>query len=248
MGEDILLLAGSAEAREIARAVLAGGLLAQGEAVRAVMSEHPKGPNPMPVPYTVIGTPDAETLGQEMRGARAVVDASHGFDGAMTRAGAQAAQVAGLPFVTLSRPMWDLGPDPDWHRSPDVATAMPLVLPGARVFSATGWQSLEACAAFPGAVFMLRQTSAHNRAPPFDFVKLVFGTPPFDRASEAALFSDLGVDTLIARNLGGGPSRPKVDAACDLGLRIILIDRPALPEGIEVLGSVDAVLAWIAAR
>ncbi len=78
-------------------------------------------------------------------------------------------------------------------------------------------------------------------------MKPVFGMPPFTVESEIALFRSLEVDTLMARNLGGAPSRPKLDAAQELGLRVILIDRPALPDGVQVVTSVAAALDWVAA-
>ncbi len=111
--KDILLLAGSAEARQIAEA-----LQVQGRRVRAVMSEPPRGPNPMPVPFEVCSVPDDVVLARAMAGAAAVVDASHGFDGQMSRAGSVAAARMGLPFVSLSRQPWDVAEECPMGRGP----------------------------------------------------------------------------------------------------------------------------------
>jgi precorrin-6A/cobalt-precorrin-6A reductase len=54
------------------------------------------------------------------------------------------------------------------------------------------------------------------------------------------------VEYLICRNLGGLPSRPKVDAALALGMKTILIDRPAAPKGSVVVADIAGVLAWVA--
>ena len=83
---------------------------------------------------------------------------------------------------------------------------------------------------------------------PFDFVELVFGEAPFTADSEAVLFKELRIDTLLARNLGGQASYPKVAAAEALGLNVILISPPALPQGIPEVDDVNAVLAWIGAQ
>lgn len=240
--EKILLLAGSAEARVIATA-----LQGQGRALRVIMSEPPRGDVPMPVPFEMCGAPSLTGLLSAMDGTCAVIDASHGFDGAMTAAGFAAAQAAGVPFISLSRPMWDVGESPRWRRAARVADAMGMIGPQARVFAATGWGSLADCASFPGAVLMLRQTTPHDRKPPYDFVELVFGTPPFSVDSETALFQRLEVDTLVLRNLGGAPSRPKLDASLQLGLEVILIDRPPHPEAAQVVSRIEDVLAWAAA-
>jgi precorrin-6A/cobalt-precorrin-6A reductase len=198
----------------------------------------------MPMPYELVSFGDVEALADRIRGCRAVVDASHGFDGEMTRQGALAAAKLGLPFVTLRRPAWALE-GPRWRRARDVEAAVASLGTGSRVFAATGWASLDAFAGFRGERVYLRQTTPHDRAAPFDFVELVFGDPPFTRESEVTLFRDLRITTLICRNLGGRPSRPKLDAATVLGLDIVLIDRPPVPEGINVLSEVDAVLGWV---
>ncbi|KIN64804.1 Precorrin-6A reductase [Sulfitobacter noctilucicola] len=238
----ILLLAGSAEARQIAVALLERGLH-----VRALMSEAPRGANPMPVDFEVCGEPSQEVLASAMATKDAVIDASHGFDGAMTDAGWKAARAADLPFVTLRRPGWDVAAHDLWTAVTDVAAAMELIPPGARVFSAAGWASLPDCAAFQGSRLLLRQTTPHNRPVPFDFVQPVFGTPPFTVESETDLFRRLQIDMLMCRNLGGAPSRPKVDAAVALGLPVLLIERPAPPPEAHCVDHVNAVLAWVAA-
>ncbi len=237
----ILLLAGSAEARRIAAA-----LQVQGREVRALMSEPPRGADPMPVSFEVCPSVTEGHILHAAKGACAIIDASHGFDGHMTRVGHAAATSCGLPFVTLSRPKWEVEEDALWQRAPDVVRAMPLIGPQDRVFSATGWASLPDYKGFQGACLMLRQTSGHQRPVPFDFVELVFGTAPFSVADEIALFKERGVDVLVARNLGGMPSRPKLEAAKALRLRVILIDPPALPAGVRVVSSVNAVMNWVA--
>lgn len=238
----ILVLAGSAEARQIAER-LAG----QGRVVRALMSEPPRAAQPLKVPHEVIENLAPAAMEAAVAKADVVIDASHGFDDAMTQMGVHAAKAAGVPLVCYQRPSWDATAQTRWRTAADVAEAMTFIAPGARVFSATGWASLPECADFPGARLMLRQTSRHHRPPPYDFVELVFGDPPFSVADERALFEARKVDTLMCRNLGGRASRPKLDAAAELDLNVILVDRPALPVGVNVLESIEDVLDWVAA-
>lgn len=237
----LLVLAGSAEAREIARAAQAGGA-----EVRALVSEPPRGPDPMPVPCDLHGFEDLSSVMTALAGFDAVLDASHGFDGRMSRLGFEAAGKLGLPFLSYARPAWSDDAADNVHRAKDVIAAMALTGKGARVFSATGWASLSDYAGFDGDTLFLRQTSRHSRPVPFGFVELVFGDPPFTSASETALFKALSIDTLICRNLGGAASRPKVDAAIALGIKVILIARPSLPEGAKVVGQIDKALHWVA--
>lgn len=238
---NLLLLAGTAEARLLGNALATLPLRAH-----AVITEPPRGKLPMQIGQELRRFRDADELVGYLRegGFGAIVDASHGFDGSVTRTGVEAARLLGLPHLRLARPIWDAGENPRWRAAPDVRTAMQMIPPGARVFSATGWDSLPAYAEFPGARLLLRQTRGRARPMPFDFVEPVFGLPPFTVHSERQLFEGMGVDIVICRNLGGDASRPKLDAAIQLGLDVILIDPPAAPEGMQTVHTVDAALRW----
>ena len=236
----LLILAGSAEARVIASLAQDGGAK-----VHALMSETPRGPNPMPVPYTLQSFDDLADVADMMRDVDAVVDASHGFDEKMSWTGSAAARAAGVPFLRYVRPRWSVERKPNWQVAADGAGLMAQVKPGARVFSAAGWASLLDCADFPGERLFLRQTTQHDRPVPYAFVELVFGEAPFTVESETALFADLRIDTLIARNLGGRASYPKIAAAEAMGLNVILISPPALPTGVDEVDTVKAAIAWV---
>ena len=43
-------------------------------------------------------------------------------------------------------------------------------------------------------------------------------------------------------------TRPKLDAAAALGVAVVMIDRPALPEGVRTVPTVEAAAAWVAER
>ncbi|MFK7835130.1 MAG: precorrin-6A/cobalt-precorrin-6A reductase [Sulfitobacter sp.] len=238
---DVLLLAGSAEARQIAK-----GLLARGLGVQALMSEPPRGSEPMPVPYEVVGEDLDARVADLAQGARVIVDACHGFDAAMTTAGARAAKATERPLVSVTRPAWDVAESPLWESAADMTEAIDMIPSGARVFAATGWESLPACRGFRGEVLMLRQTTHHDKSPPLDFVELAFGDAPFSVAGEITLFERMKVDTVVCRNLGGLPSRPKLEAALALGIQVILIERPTKPAGVREVATVDAALDWVA--
>lgn len=237
---NLLLLAGTAEARHLGVA-----LAEAGHRVTAWLTEPPRGNNPMPMAFEMRAPEDANALRRDMAGFDAVLDLSHGFDAVLSHAGFAAATALSKPFVSFTRPGWALD-DPQLQSASDVPAAAQAVPPGARVFAATGWASLPQFLPFQGARLMLRQTSRHDRPAPYAFVDLIFGDPPFTVASETALFRDLGVDLLICRNLGGDASRPKVDAARALGLPVVLIEKPRLPEGAHCLSDLHAMMNWVA--
>jgi precorrin-6A/cobalt-precorrin-6A reductase len=236
----ILLLAGSTQARQTAEA-----LQAQGLSYAAWMSEAPRGSGQMPQAPQLRRFDSAAQMQAAMvqGGFDAVLDAGHVFDAATTAQAFAAARALGLPHLRLARPAWDL---PQAERVHDVTAASALIPPGARVFSATGWDSLPAFAGFAGEVLLLRQTRRHGRAAPWPFVELVFGDPPFSVRAERALFEALRVDTLVCRNIGGEASMPKIEAAQALALRLIVIERPAPPSGMRVVTDMTAALDWMA--
>ena len=238
-GLKLLILAGTAEARQIAEAAQDAGA-----EVQAWVTEVPRGPNPMPVPTDLISIDSIDTE-EDAAPFDAVIDASHAFDDGLTGLGLDLSRVKGLPVLSVRRPGWTPQESDRWHCAADVPAAMAMIAPGARVFSATGFGSLPDYRDFPGARLFLRQTTRHNRPVSFDFAELVFGTPPFSLTDEVALFRALRIDTLICRNLGGRASRPKLDAALALGLKVILIEPPAIPEDIEVVADVASALAWL---
>ena len=72
--------------------------------------------------------------------------------------------------------------------------------------------------------------------------RLMLGRPPYSLDGERALFKAETVDVLVTKDAGGEATRAKLLAAAELGVRVIMIDRPALPEAMEV-GSVAEVIA-----
>jgi len=235
------LLAGGFEGRSLAEALSTRGL-----SYDAWLSEPPRGAAPMPQTPLLrrFDTAQAMQAAIVQDGYRAILDASHVFDRLATQQAFAAAKVLGLPYLRIERPVWDVQANPLWQSAVDVCAATAMMGQGARVFAATGWDSLPDYAAFKGEVLMLRQTRRHARTPPYPFVELAFGDPPFTTRDEKALFETHRIDTLVCRNLGSRASRMKLDAAQELRLRVILIDRPPLPEGVEIVADVEAGLQW----
>ena len=67
---------------------------------------------------------------------------------------------------------------------------------------------------------------------------------PFTLEDDLALMRDNGIGLVVSKNAGGTGARAKIDAARALGLEVIMIDRPALPDRREA-HDVQAVLDWL---
>ena len=174
--------------------------------------------------------------------AAGLLDASHAFAEAPRRAAV--ALAPGVPYARVGRAEWVPTPQDNWTQVDTLDDAVAALPAGGRVFAATGRGSLNALARHDGPVFV-RQLSRHDLPMPLANGQFVFGTAPFSVASEVALFRKLEIDVVLARNIGGAGSFPKLAAARELNMPAVLLSAPALPNGPH-LASFDDVKSWIA--
>lgn len=176
----------------------------------------------------------------------AVVDATHPFAATMTAHAAAACADLGLPHVVLSRPAWD--PDGATVVASDIDAADHVATRGySRVFLTTGRSGTSAFRD-SDAWFLIRVVTAPEpeTLPPNH--ELVFSRGPYDYENEYALLSDRRIEVLVTKNSGGTLTRAKLDAARALDIDVVMIDRPALPAGVTVVGSVREAAEWVLSR
>ena len=77
--------------------------------------------------------------------------------------------------------------------------------------------------------------------------ELITGLPQTSVNDEKNLMQAHNIDTLITKNSGGSLSAAKLEAARNLGLRIMMIQRPQVPPG-DVVETVEAVERWLVNR
>jgi precorrin-6A/cobalt-precorrin-6A reductase len=238
----VLLLAGSGEARAIA-----AGLAARpGLRVTASQLHEPRVAAPLPVPTRFGGFGGAAGFERFMRdeAVAAVLDAAHPF---AVRVGARAARFCaahGLPYARVLRPAWHAEPGDTWLEVPDEAGAVAALRPGQRVFTTTGLASLDVLSGATSVRLFVRRLRGEPVPSMPPHVTFVHDTGPFTVADEVATLRALRIDLLLVKNSGGAASFTKLQAARDLGLPVILIARPAQPEG-PVLSDVAATLDWV---
>lgn len=240
----LLLLAGTAEARQIA-AALADDPSAPG--VLASLAGATRAPAGLGVPTRVGGFGGREAFARFLRaeGIGAVLDATHPFAARISRRSAEVCAALGVPYLQVLRPGWTPGPGDRWHEIDDESQAASLVPPGARVFLATGRGTLERFSNLAGRTVFCRQIDPPTGPFPFPGGQFLVGRPPFSVAQERALFTRLGIDWLVVKNAGGTASRTKLDAARELGLPVAMLRRPAPPPGAARVADAEAALAWV---
>lgn len=207
-------------------------------------------PKAQPIPSREGGFGGAEGLAQYIRDHNIshVVDATHPFAAQMSWNASEARHKTGTHLVALTRPAWQPVAGDNWRVVPDMAGAVAALNgPAKRVMLALGRLHLNEFAAQPQHHYILRLVDAPDAPPALPSHSVVVARGPFDVAGDTALFREHRVDVVVCKNAGGTGAAAKIEAARALGLPVIMIDRPKLPERAEV-ATPEAVLEWVAAH
>ena len=173
-----------------------------------------------------------------------VVDATHPFAARISARTAEISAEMDIPYLQLLRPAWTPEPGDNWIMIPDEAAAQKHVKSTDRVFLATGRRTLEAFAEMKAAHIWARQIDPPEGPFPFPNGEFLIGRPPFSVPDEVELFTRLEIDWLIVKNAGGEASRSKLDAAREMGLKVLMIERPP-PLDAPCVATIEEVLAWV---
>ena len=175
-----------------------------------------------------------------------VIDATHPFAAQMSRNAVAACRRAGVGLIALTRPAWTAQAGDRWTVVPDMAAAVDALDRGpSRVMLAIGKQHIAGFSVHRQHHYLLRMIEETDAVQLFRDYNLVIAKGPFRLADDLALMREHKINVLLSKNAGGLAARAKIDAARELGIEVIMIDRPKMPDRIEV-GSLDEVLKWIA--
>lgn len=174
-----------------------------------------------------------------------VIDATHPFAAQMSWNAYGACQRLGLPLAALTRPPWTAQAGDRWQHVADMEGAVAALAGSAkRVMLALGRLHMNAFAAQPQHHYLLRLVDAPEVPPTLPNHSIVVARGPFDVAGDRALFEEHGIEVVVCKNAGGQGAEAKIHAARDLGLPVIMIDRPELPQRPEFAKAAD-ILNWV---
>jgi precorrin-6A/cobalt-precorrin-6A reductase len=176
----------------------------------------------------------------------AVVDATHPFAATISAHAAEAAAEAACPLLVLRRPGWTAVAEDHWLRVPDIAAAAATVaqLPEGCIFVTTGRRDLGAFAGDDRHAYLVRTVDPPSGAMPARMT-LLLDRGPYTVAGESALLSSHQVTALVTKDSGGEMTAAKLVAARDRHIPVVMVDRPALPEAVTVVQTVDGAIAWL---
>jgi precorrin-6A/cobalt-precorrin-6A reductase len=231
----IWVLAGTKDGREIA-ASLANSL--NQSVLVSVVSEYGKQLAELPNVQVLVGKFDTAAMIKviDKYGITLLVDASHPYAVQVTASAEQACLNVNIVYLRYERPSLPL---PDYAKLVVVPTASAAAQAAADlgevVFLTTGSRTLAVFAKHPALanrrliarvlpdIEVLTECLALGFTPQ----NIVALQGPFSHRLNVALFADYGADVIIMKNSGIiGGSDSKLAAAMELGLAVVVIDRP----------------------
>lgn len=225
----ILILGGTTEARQVAER------LATVPEIDVMLSLAGRTGNPVrqPVPVRVGGFGGADGLARYLAEQRIdlLIDATHPYAARISANAAEAAQQAGGAILALRRPGWEQREGDRWMFADDVAGAIgSLGAQPRRVFLSIGRQEASAFAAAPQHFYLVRSVDPVEPPLAVPDARYILARGPFAEEAERGLLIENRVDTIVSKDSGGVASYGKIAAARALGIEVIMIRRPELPQ------------------
>ena len=244
MRRHVLILGGTTEARRLAAELSTDPTLRVTSSLAGRVAE----PRLPAGEVRIGGFGGPEGLAAWLREQRvdALIDATHPFAGTISRNAATAAAEVHVPLLALRRPSWVPVAGDDWHPvgSLDEAAAALTAL-GRRIFLTTGRQGLAAFAHLTDLHFLARSVDAPEPPMP-PHTEILLDRGPFTLDGERAVLREHRIDVLVTKDSGGAATAPKLTAARELNLPVVIITRPQPPAGIPEVPNTAAAITWLA--
>jgi precorrin-6A/cobalt-precorrin-6A reductase len=177
-----------------------------------------------------------------------LIDATHPFAAQISENAAQAANEVGIPWLMLIRPFWEKLPEDDWIEVESISAAVEAIPARAeRVFLTIGRQQLAPFARLQDRWFLIRSIDPPAPDLPLPPGRILLDRGPFILAQERQLLQDNRIQAIVSKNSGGDATYAKVIAAREMGIPIIMVQRPIAPLGDKVI-TVSGAIDWLRDR
>lgn len=239
----ILILGGTIEARRLSERLAGRSEFA----VTLSLAGRTAAPAALPVPVRIGGFGGAEGLADYLAAERieALIDATHPYAAVISANAAIAARSAGVPLLALRRPPWAPVDGDRWIDVADTDQAVrALGTTPRRVFLALGRQEIAPFVRAPQHHYLVRSVDPIEPKLAVPHADYILARGPFSEEEDRALLTAHHIDVVVSKNSGGSATYGKIAAARALGVSVILLRRPALPD-VRTVERVEAVLAFL---
>jgi precorrin-6A/cobalt-precorrin-6A reductase len=238
----VLILGGTGEAAELAARVAAiPGI----EAITS-LAGRTREPSIPSGDYRIGGFGGVAGLASYLRQMKInlLIDATHPFATQISENAADAATEVGVPRLMLIRQPWEQVSGDRWIEVDCVPAAASLPNLGKRVFLTVGRQELCHFADLQDIWFLMRIIDPPTPDALIPPGLILCDRGPFSLHNEREILIHHQIDTIVSKNSGGDSTYAKIIAARELGVQVVMVNRPAKPSG-EQVTDVEGALVWL---
>lgn len=189
----------------------------------------------------------AEGLAAYLKAERvdAMIDATHPYAAIIAANAAKAAVSAGVKLLALRRAPWMPVAGDRWTPADTLGEAIEKMgSEPRRVFLALGRKDLAAFETAPQHDYLIRSVDPFDPPLKLPRAQYIESRGPFTEANDRALMERHRTEIVVAKNSGGDATYGKIAVARGLGLDVVMLRRPSLPQ-VASVESVDDAVRWI---
>lgn len=181
-----------------------------------------------------------------------VIDATHPYATEISHNIAQACHAVAMPCIQFHRPAWEKTEKDNWISVKSIEEAA-RILPdvGTRALIASGAKNLHAFEGLEKTWLLVRTVDAPRDPFDLEYGEWLFARGPFSVEGETELLERYEIDVIVSKNSGGDATFAKIEAARNLGIPVIMIERPGgepviqAPSRSEIIKRVHEILDQI---
>ena len=233
----VLLLGGTSEARELASLLVEAGVdVTSSLAGRVARPRLPVGK------VRIGGFGGVAGLRAALTDYDLVVDATHPFALGMSANAEAACLENAVPLLRLERPGW--APDSTWQLVNTHEEAASVAASFRRPFLTVGRTELAQFVPALGSLPVIARVVDEPTLEIPSSWQILTSRGPYTLEGELSLMRSHDIDVVVTKNSGGTFTWPKMQAAAELGIALVVVQRPAGSPSVPTVNDVESAFVW----